>query len=157
MSINKIPFGEFAVNSKIDENDKIAAVYSPIAIRERKIEIIAIQSSNPNSSVNIEKRPLLQIVRKEYKVVARKGDIIKRGFILENKGKGELKIYQVISNLENVSLSYSKVIPAMGKDRIIVEVNTAGLDRSTNIELMLVSNDSKRNLETLKINIRLTN
>lgn len=157
LKFNKIPFGEFAVSSKIDENDKIASVYSPAAVNERKIEILAIQSSNPNTAVNLEKLPLLKINPKEYSAIAKKGDVVKRGFLLENNGKGELKIYQVIPNHEGVSLTYPKTIPPNGKERIIVEVNTEGLDRSTTVELLVVSNDSKRNLEPIKIDIRLTN
>ena len=151
--INKLPLGDYAVSQVQDESNKLAAIYSVDAAIERKIEIIALKSSN-NSQLNETEQPRLEIPKDKFSAIYKKGNSVKRGFLLKNTGNDTLKIYQIVADEKVVRCNPIKYITKGNSARIEVEVFTGQLEGVQTIELLLITNDPKDNLRKIEIELR---
>jgi hypothetical protein len=151
LNINRVPFGEFAVKQNLTEEDKIAAIYSPAAIHERKIELIAVTNSNENSQINLEEQAAIDFNTRVYDLgIVQKGEEVKRFFQVENTGSAPLKLYNVSSNCECVSFDYPNTISPGEKERLWLSIDTEKLNGKINLQVLVVSNTTN-NLNELTI------
>jgi len=152
--INKVPFGEFAVKQAIDNNNKIMAIYSPQAARERKIELVALSSSDPKSSLNTEKQAIILVSTDGNElVITNNGETVSRAFNISNPGESDLILYSVSSNCECITLDYPKTIPPGEEGILDVTISTTELKGDVNIELLVVSN-TINNLKKLSFKLQ---
>lgn len=151
LTFEKIPYGEFAVESKVDEKNKIKAVYSLEAIKERKIELLAINSTDPNSVLNLTELPIIQLESSAIdlgEVDASSNRNLK--LRIDNKGKGDMRIYNVLSNLPDLEIDFPSIIKS-GEAKFIQYRLPNSLQGKFQINLTIVSN-AKENLKEIKIN-----
>jgi len=143
LKINKVPYGDFAIKQRFNEEDKINAVYSPLAAKQRKIELIGITNSSDNSQLNMEEQPIAKFNTEQYDLgQIANGTLIKRFFKLENKGKGELKIYNINSNCDCASIDYEETLAPGESQKLWLEIDTKALGGSSNIQFTVVSNSN---------------
>lgn len=155
LTFNKIPYGEYAVAQIIDENDKIAAVYSPQAATERKIELLAVSNSNTSSSLSAKEAAKIEFNTNTYDLGKIEDTrVINRFFNVKNTGNDGLKLYNVSSNCECVSINYPSTIIAGEEAKILIDISTENLSGEINIELIVVSNTNP-NLNRLNIKFEL--
>ena len=155
LTFNKIPYGEYAVAQSIDEEDKIEAIYSPQAAQERKIELIAVSSSNESSAISTEAPAKINFNSTNYELGVQKDKKrISRFFKVNNSGKGDLKLYNISANCDCVNLDYPTTIPAGEDAKILVDISLENLNGVVNIELLVVSNTTP-NLNRLMIKFEL--
>jgi len=151
LKINKVPYGEYAVKQEVEEDDKITAVYSPIAVKQRKIEIVAVTNTNPDSQINLEEQARVSFNSKGYNLGSvKQGDEINRFFNLKNTGGSTLKIYNISANCDCVSLDYPTEIAKGEVGKLLIRIDTKQLEGDASIQLLVVSNTIP-NLNELKI------
>ncbi len=156
LKINKLPYGEFAVESDINEDNRDLAVYSPIAANQRKIEVLAI-TQTASGNVNMDgsasqKNAKVEITEKSINLNLTKEN--KGRFTIKNTGEGELKIYTVNANCkECIDIDYPRIISANGSSIISFEVDKIKLKKGSIITLSVFTNTSP-NITELKVLVK---
>lgn len=154
LKINKLPYGEFAFTKEEQEPNELDGIYSYEAIKQRKINILAVTKTNDNQDSSEPARIKLNSNAYDLKKV-KKGDEISRVFIIKNTGGSSLKLYNLISENPAVKFSYPKELEAGKEGRIVCRVNTALLGGGKQkLTGTLVSNALK-NLIELKVTLEL--
>jgi hypothetical protein len=146
----KLPFGEFAFSNDLDLVNKTKAVYSLEAVKQRKIELIAITKQTKGEQA----KSSISFNTKSYQLGQVKSEKMQRFFQMNNEGNADLKIYNVTANCECVNLEYPTKIAAKSSERLIVNINTQDLKGDVKIELTVVT-DTKPNFHYLTIEFTL--
>lgn len=137
----KLPYGDFAVEKTQNSGSRIDAVYSLTSVKQRKIELLALSSSSENSSINVTESAELKVITSNINLGSiKKGEDLNTKFQFSNSGKGELKIYNISSNLENLEVDYPKTLQADESGLIQIDFPTENLKGKLKIELLIVSN-----------------
>ena len=151
LMFNKIPFGDLAVESTVDNSNKIAAIYSSDAAKERKIELIGVSSSSTNSILNTGNSAQIKFLNTNFIVKNEKRVILELSIPVENTGSEILKIYNVTSENEFVTIEYSKIIEPSGSS--IIKVNYKTSETSKGFSILVVSNSATDNLQKISIDL----
>lgn len=146
LKFKQIPFGDLAVSNKLDVEDKLAAVYSIAAAEERKIELICLSSGATNSVINVNESPIIEIKNATEK----KGENGIATFSIENTGTGTLKIYNITSPMEGVTINYQKELLPNTSAKVQINLNEVKLS-SKKMEFIIVSNAHNQNLLPLVV------
>jgi hypothetical protein len=125
----KVPFGEYQSGTTISDDikDKRNSVYSPGAALERKIEIIAIQSSDTSQTAldgsELEKLPLLTFRDTIIKLkVGQNNKVLK----IINNGEAPLKIFSAKFSCEGFTINLPGLeIPRMEPKKLLLTYNPA--------------------------------
>mgnify|MGYP003112237675 CR=1 FL=1 len=145
LSIQKLPFGEFAISDKSIEDDKILAVYSPQAAQHRKIELIAVSQQDGIKkrfdSKEDYKPAEIEFNSREYDLGEIESNELDRVFLIKNKGGETLNIYNIMINCDDCAqLEFPKEIEAGGNGRIEVRLDTENMSGLVHLTLTVVSN-----------------
>lgn len=157
LSIQKFPYGDL-VNTKKQNENKKAAVYSYEAVKQRKIQLIAI-TKDEDGIKRLDNREAYQIP--QIKVNTNKYDLgeIKQGttatryFLISNEGNTTLEIFNIVSNSKEVELKYPKQLKAGEKGRIKVEIPTQKLTLGERKIVLDLASNAKKNILTLQLKI----
>jgi len=151
LSIKAVPYGDLAVQEAIDESNKVAAIYSPSAARQRRIELIAVTNSYESSQINLEKLGQVSFARTVYEIgEITQGELIERFFELSNTGEGALTIYNISSNCDCAAMEYETNIGAGQKQKLWTTIETQSLNGPQSIRFTVVT-DSQKNLHELEV------
>lgn len=155
LRLNKLPYGEFAFTQEEQEPNELDGVYSYEAIKQRKINIMAVTKTNSNqnglSQAELAKIKL-NVSSYDLKEV-KKGNELTRVFIIENTGQSTLKLYNVVTENPALKISFPKEIQAGEKSKIICKLNTSLLeDGKQTLSATIVSN-ALINLTELKLSL----
>lgn len=156
LKFNKLPFGEFAVESKLDEGNRDLAIYSPTAASQRKIEVLAVTHTedgvqNMDGSAS-EANAKFVVKLKELEIDLSKS--ISGSFQINNTGKGLLKIYTVNANCKGcISIDHPKTLQSDTSSTIVFQLNKAELTSKAIITLSVFTNTNP-NITELKIRVK---
>lgn len=154
--IQKLPYGEFASNNILDEDDPASAIYSKAAAEQRKIEMIAIKEIDGNmKSFDNELNymaPKIEFNSTSCDLGKVDKSSLERFFLISNTGGEDLEIYNIIDNCDCLDIKYPKLIKKNEKDKILIQINTENLVGRATIELTVVSN-SQPNIQVLSISL----
>ena len=160
LQINKLPYGEFAFLSQNEQQDENDGIYSYEAIKQRKINILAVTKSKENVDQNTlekENLPRIELNSTAYDLKKiKKGQVMSRVFILKNKGQSVLKLYNVVSENPALKITNPNEVKAGDQAKIICEIDTKLLSYGKNeLSATLVSN-ALRNLIELNLKMEVT-
>lgn len=135
----KIPFGEYTAVSTVSDDyyDQKNSIYNPNASLERKIEIQTVQRANQDSLM-----AELKVDKEAHDFGAsKKGETLKHTFKIKNKGKGILKIENLLTYCDCIKgkSNVTEVKPGETAE-IEVELNTTGLEGKQVRSVTLVTN-----------------
>jgi len=151
LSIKAVPYGDLAVQESIDDNNKIAAIYSPAAARQRRIELIAVTNSFDDSQINLEKLGEVSFAKTSYDLgEVTRGILIERFFELSNTGEGNLSIYNISSNCACATLEYEESLEAGKNQKLWTAIETQDLKGAQSIRYTVVT-DSQENIHELEL------
>jgi len=158
LSIQKLPFGEFAISDRSLEDDKILAVYSPQASKQRKIELIAVSRKDGKKKRFDSKEDYqpaqIEFNSREYDLGEIEKKELDRVFLVKNTGGEKLSIYNIMVNCDDCAqLDFPEEIEAGGDGRIEVRLDTEQMKGTVNLTLTVVSNTVPHLNE---LNIKLT-
>lgn len=158
LSINKMPFGEFASEHKELESNKILAVYSPLAAKQRKIEVLAVTESNDAKGIankGDQKMPLLELKQNVYELGQLANQKSKSFSIpIKNTGDAQMLVYTVNTNCECAKVKYPKRLASGEQGFLQVEINLENLNGDVNVVLSVFSN-TQPNIHEIEINFSL--
>ncbi len=149
LSVHKMPFGEFANASEIDPKNKLLAIYSPEAARQRKIEIVAV--TEDSDSVNASSTPKIAFSSNEVDIDISIDQlpVIK----VKNEGSADLQIYAISANAKGIDCRFPKTLIPNAVGDILIELNPQELNGAKKIVLEIFSNTSPNiNKITLRLN-----
>lgn len=155
LKINKLPFGEFAVEDTSINNNRIKAVYSPQASRQRKIEVLAVTKSSASISQldgsAMEKSAAIQIDKKSWDL----GDIKKSSsnnliIPFQNTGEAPLRIYTVKDNCDCLQIKFPRTLNPGEKGNIQLDFDFNKVQGEAKVILSVFSNTSP-NIQEISI------
>lgn len=151
LSIKAVPYGDLAVQERIDDNNKIAAIYSPAAARQRRIELIAVTNSFDDSQINLEKLGEVSFAKTSYDLgEVTQGILIERFFEMSNTGEGSLSIYNISSNCACATLEYEESLEAGKSQKLWTSIETQDLKGAQSIRYTVVT-DCQDNIHELEL------
>ena len=153
LDIRKLPFGDYAIQKKNRESEKMA-IYGSDAMKQRKIELIAVSSSIDSSRMNIDGAAILNLEDTliDLQRIDQNKASINIHLPLENSGDAVLKIYNIIDNCDCINAEYANEIEPNVRDVILLKIDISEFQTvvEQQIEIKIVSN-SENNLSTVKI------
>jgi tetratricopeptide (TPR) repeat protein len=125
LSFVKIPFGEYTAATGVSDNyyDQKNSVYNRKAALERKIEIQSVTYTMKDSDyAGLQVENGTQDFGK-----VKSGDILIHEFVIENNGNKPLRLIEVVSGCDCITMNFPKdEIPAGQKGIIKLTYNTTG-------------------------------
>lgn len=151
LTITKLPFGDYATDNN-EKKSTLMAVYGMEAIKQRKIELVAVSNTAENSRLNIDGLAKLHLPNQLIEGgVADKGALIELEVPIQNDGEGKLKLYQVNDKCGCTYSEFPNEIAANATGNIQLTIETSELKTGEHtLELVIVSNNSE-NLIPFKV------
>jgi hypothetical protein len=155
LKINKLPYGEFAFLQEKPNQNKVEGIYSYEAIKQRKINILAVtKTNNIQSGLTQAELAKIKLNASSYDLKeVKKGNELTRVFIIENTGKSTLKLYNVVTENPALKVSFPKEIQAGEKSKIICKLNTSLLEYGKQTLSATIVSNALRNLTELKLSL----
>lgn len=140
LKITALPYGEFASKGNYNQNNKVEAVYSPYAARERRIEIMAVTYDAEGQAKALDDRSLQQRSKMNVLNLDEKDRLKVRktamsNIRIKNEGNADLELYTVQSNCDCLDFSLPKAVKAGGTAEIELKALTSPLPNQVLISI----------------------
>ncbi len=113
LKITPLPYGEFATSGIYNQNNKVEAVYSPDAARERRIEVMAVTYNQEGEARALDDGSIQKKSELTFSGAAQSGNLElnfkqkeKHQIHFKNKGSKELELFAVNANCDCLKMDF---------------------------------------------------
>jgi len=155
LKIRKLPFGDYAIREK-KEKSQLEAIYGIEAVKQRKIELVAVSNSFDSSRINVEGLAVLDLKKTVFELNSiPQNEVVTLHLPIENKGDAVLEIYNIIDNCNCIEAKFMEKVKPGERSDIVLKITSSSFkrDESHEIEASIISNAAE-NLIPLKIKFR---
>jgi len=150
-----LPFGDYAIREK-KEKSQLEAIYGIEAVKQRKIELVAVSNSFDSSRINVEGLAVLDLKKTVFELNSiPQNEVVTLHLPIENKGDAVLEIYNIIDNCNCIEAKFMEKVKPGERSDIVLKITSSSFkrDESHEIEASIISNAAE-NLIPLKIKFR---